>query len=773
MTQRQGLFGGLAVLSCGTVVLQIALTRLYSALFGHHLAFLAISLSLFGVGLGGVLLYVFPGLCRPPALFARLSYLSGLASAATVGALLSLLHVKPIEKLDASSLLSLAVLYLSSSLPFVLAGIAVAGAIRHAARDISRLYLVDLAGAAIGGLGAIAALRAGALRACLIVAIIEAMAALLFWAGSRGPSPEGTPRERRANGGVIATFVLATCVLLAGDVGAPWLKLPALRWISVEKVEFQAWNEMALITVDKASGGMAWMRMDGSAATAILDPKTTPPLHPDEMAYILHKEKGPVLVIGAGGGRDIRSALKYGQKEIYAAEINPIIVNDVMKGHYKTWTGDLFGKPEVHVTVADGRSYVRASERKFRNVVISLVDTSAAASVGALALTENSLYTVEAFRDYLDHLTPEGTLIVNRWDGEFDRLLALGVAGLGQVGVTNPKAHMFACGAARSTALLIKRTPLAQDEIATLRRHCKKNKFAEAFAPDEARTELRRRLVSGVSAANADPDHATDLSPPTDDRPFFFYTVPTRRLLAVLGDLPALQADNQALLTLLGLLVVSVTLALIFLLGPLVLRRAAEGGGAVRGPRARPLLFFFCLGGGFVFVEVALVQHFVMFLGHPVYALSTVLLALLLWAGIGSLLTARVRAVEAAASAGVRAQLLVASLALYAVILGPVLDQLVGLPFGARLGVTLGMLAPLGLLMGAQAPLGVKLIDARSPELIPWCWGINGVASVVATAVGTLLAMHLGFSALLLTGGLCYLVAAAAVPRAVEAAPQV
>ncbi len=766
MTQRQGLLGGLAVLSCGTVVLQITLTRLYSALFGHHLAFLAISLSLFGVGLGGVLLYVFPALCRPPALLARLAYLAGLCSAATVAALLILLHVKPMEKLDASALSGLAVLYLSSSLPFVLAGIAVTAAVRHAARDISRVYLVDLAGAAVGGLGAIAALRAGALRACLIVAIIEAVAALCFYAGARSTGPEGTPRQQRASGGVVATFILAASVLLAGDIGAPWLKLPPLRWVAVEKVEFQAWNELSLITVEKASGGMAWMRMDGSATTAILDPKTTPPLHPDEMAYILHKEKGPVLVIGAGGGRDIRSALKYGQKEIYAAEVNPLIVNNVMKDRYKTWSGDLFGKPEVHVTVADGRSYVRASERRYRNLVISLVDTSAAAPVGALALSENSLYTVEAFRDYLDHLEPEGTIIVNRWDAELDRLIALSVAGLARVGVTDPKAHLFACGAARSTALLIKRTPLAPDEIATLRRHCKKNKFAEAFAPDEPRTELRRRLVTGVDPRRADPDHLTDLRAPTDDRPFFFYTVPTARFLDVARDLKGMQADNPGLLVLLGLLGVSLVLSLVFLIGPLALRRAAEGSGSPPGPRARPLLFFFCLGGGFIFVEVALVQHFVMFLGHPVYALSTVLVALLLWAGIGSLLTARVRVVEAAVSAGQRAQLLVAVLALYAVILGPVLDQTVGLPFGARLAVTLGLLAPLGLLMGAQAPLGVKLLDARSPELIAWCWGVNGVASVVATAVGTLLALQFGFSAVFLTAGLCYLVASVAVPSA-------
>jgi SAM-dependent methyltransferase len=769
MRQRHGLFFGIAVLSCGTVVLQIALTRLYSALFGHHLAFLAISLSLFGVGLGGVLLYVFPRLASPSTLLARLSYLAGLASAGTLVALLFILHAKPIETFDAASLGRLAVLYLISSVPFVVVGIAVAAAIRHVARDMSRLYLIDLVGAAAGGLVAIAALRAGAPRACLVVGILDAIAAIAFYLAAPRPTaePSDPDHERRAHGGVVATTALAAVVLLAGDLGAPWLKLPNLRWVPMDKVEFQAWNEMALITVDKPQAGMAKMRMDGSAETAILDPKTTPPLHPDEMAYVLHKDQGPVLVIGSGGGRDLRAALKYGQTDIYAAEINPIIVEGVMRGRYKAFSGDLYDKPEVHVTVADGRSYVRRAPIKFRSIVISLVDTWAAASVGALALTENSLYTVEAVRDYIEHLTPSGTLLINRWDNEFERLLALGVAGLRAAGADAPERHLYACGAARTTSLLVKRAPFTLEEIEQLRTHCKLNRFVEAFAPDQPKSELRRRIAAFADIDVAAPDPLTDLRAPTDDRPFFFYTIPPRRLLKVVTDLKGLQTDHQGLLTLIGLLVVSVVIAAVFILGPLGLKRrpAAALASAKPAPRLRPLFFFWCLGVGFVLVEVALVQHFVMFLGHPVYALSTVLVALLLWAGIGSLLTARVDASLAELSAGRRAQLLVAALSVYAAALGPLLENLVSLPFAARLALTLVMLAPLGVLMGSQAPLGVKLLAVRSPELIPWCWGLNGVASVVATASGALLALHLGFSALLLAGGASYLLAAVAVPR--------
>lgn len=760
-SQRQCLFAGVAILSFATVVLQITLTRLYSALFGNSMAFLAISLSLFGIGLGGVVLSVAPGLASPPRLFARLAYLSGAASLTTVVSSIYVLRAKPVTALDVDNLGRLVALYAVSALPFALVGVVIAAALRHAARDVSKLYLTDLVGAALGGIGAIVALRFGAPRATLVVGVMMAVGGVAFGLAGRAREQTYEGRAHRPLLAVTAVFLCGTLSMLAGDIGAQWLKLPPLKY--APKIEFERWNEMALVTVDKPEKGMAWMRMDGSAATAILDPKTTPPLHPDEMPYVLHKEQGPVLVIGSGGGRDIRAALKAGQKDIHAAEINPLIVEEVMRGKYKKFSGELYDKPEVQVAIADGRSYVRRSPIQFRNIVLSLVDTWSAASVGALALTENSLYTVEAFEDFLGRLEPEGTLLVNRWDAELDRLLALAAAGLRGVGVEHPGDHMFACGKERSTALLVKRTPLTKDEIRTLRKHCKKNKFTEAFAPDRPVDGIRRRLVT-MPVREAAPDSETDLAPPTDDRPFFFYTVPARGLWAALREPSKLAEQNQGLLSLVGLFVASLAVAAVSMLVPLLAigRRGLAGVGA-----GRALLFFWCIGVGFVVVEVSLVQHLVMFLGHPVYALSAVLVVLLMATGIGSLLTDRVALADASRTAARRAELLVALLAVQAVALGPLLRVAVGLPFAARLLITVALVAPLGLLMGAQAPLAIKVISERAPRLIPWCWGVNGLASVVATAAGTLLALHAGFSALLLAGGLAYLGAVVSRPRLV------
>lgn len=779
LSPRAGLFGGVALLSAAVVLLQIVLTRLFSALFGHHLAFLAVSLSLFGVGVGGALLHAVPALARPPGLLARLSTLACLTSGAAIATILFLVRQKPIAALGPGDLGRLALLYAVCAAPFTLAGVALAGAIQHAARDMSRLYLADLAAAAAGGAGAMLALRLGAPRAVLVVALLCALAGLWFAWPMRLPAGGGgrSPVSRRLPGarppfGLVATMLLGTSVLLAGDLGSPWLKLGDVREVRMDRVEFQKWSLLSFVTVDRPTAGMAWLRMDGSAATAILDAKTNAPLHPDEMGYVLHRSEGPVLVIGAGGGRDVRAALKAGQKKIDAVEINPVIVDDVMRDAYKDFSGDLYGKPEVSVTVADGRSFVRAAKERYRSIVLSLVDTWAASSVGALALSENSLYTVEAFRDYLEHLTPGGTLTVNRWDNEVPRLLGLAAAGLRAAGASDPKAHLFACSHDRTTAVLVKREPYTHDEIQKLRRHCKQHRFREVVAPDVTRGDLGEQLVAS-RAGFIDPATGADLRAPTDDRPFFFHTVPASGAMKLLARPKEMAQQHQGLAMLAGLFAVSAALTAVFVLVPVTFGRlrarlrAAErkAAPAQREPRARPLAFFLSIGAGFVLVEMGVMQQLTLFLGHPIYAVTTALVVLLLVAGIGSLSTARVALARAPELAASRAHFLVGLLALYAVALGPVLGRAILLPFEVRVAFTVALLVPPGALMGSLAPLGVKLVGARSPGILPWCWGLNGLASVMGTSLGTFLAMSFGFSATLLAAGAAYLIAAMTAPR--------
>ncbi|WP_437694006.1 hypothetical protein [Sorangium sp. So ce176] len=769
--QRSGLFSGVAALACATVLLEIALTRIHGALFGQPHAFVTLALSLVGAGLGGALLYVAPSLVRPPALFARMAALSALASGATLAAIILLAQRGPAP----GSLPWLALVYAACTVPFALAGLALAAAIRHAAAEMPRLYLLDLVGGSLGGLAAAAALRAGAPRAALAAAIFFAVAGVFFFLGSRR---EG---EQRAPGGLVATFVLGSAVLLAGDVGAPWLRLAGLRRTTPDRTEIEAWSERSLITVDRPRAGAAMLRIDGVAASPILDAKATPPPQPEDIAYALHRDQGPTLVVGAGGGREVRAALKAGQKDVVAVESDRGVV-ELMRGKYAEFSGRLYDRPEVHLALGDARSFARRTPLLFRNIVIPSPETAEAAATGALALSESRLATVEGIGDFLARLLPEGTLVVSRPEGDLDRLLALTAAALRRAGAAEPKDHLFACSAAQRTALLARRAPLARADIDALRRHCRRHKLAEAFAPDRPQTPIRARLAAAADARAAAPDATSDLTPPTDDRPFFSYAVPPRRLPAVLVDWRALRAEHTGLLALSALLAVASVLSALTALLPRLAARAGRvlrrGAAAAPGadaaapppPRARALAFFAAIGAGFALVELAVFRHALLLLDLPSHELPAALVILLVSAGLGGLLTARVAPSAAAGTTARVAEALAAAAALGAVGLVPLARWSLGLGSFPRALLAVVLLAAFGLLAGSLVPLGVKLVAAASPALLPLCWALSASAGAAAMALGALCAMNLGYSALLLGAGLTYLLAAATVPPAAAGA---
>ncbi|XXX82680.1 hypothetical protein WMF30_28395 [Sorangium sp. So ce134] len=798
VSQRSGLFSGVAALACATVLLEISLTRICAALFGEPHAFVALALPLLGAGAGGALLYLAPSLVRPPALFARMAALSSLASGATLAAIILLAHRGAAAAAAPGSLPWLALLYAACTVPFALAGLALAAAIRHVASEMPRLYLLDLVGGALGGLAAAAAIRAGAPRAALAAAIFFAVAGVFFYLGSRGQG------EQRAHGGLVATFVLGGFVLLAGDLGAPWLRLAGLRRPAPDRTELEVWSERSLITVDKPRAGAAMMRIGSAAQSPIVDAKTPPQAQPEDMAYALHKDQGPALVVGAGGGRDVRAALKAGQKDVYAVEADRGVV-EVMRGRYAAYSGNLFDKPEVRLVVGDGRSFARRTPLLFRNIVIPSPETAEASSTGALALVESRLHTIEGVGDFLARLAPEGTLVLSRADVDFDRLLSLAAAALRRAGAAEPKDHLFACSSAQRTALLARRAPLAREDVEALRRHCRRHKFSEAFAPDRPQTPIRELIVA--SAGGRAPEAAVDLAPPTDDRPFFSYAVPARRLPAVLGHFGALRAEQTGLFALVALLAAGAGL---FALAALLPALAARAGRLRRGaaapapapapapglapdpgpgeapapldpapapldpapapPRARSLFFFAAIGAGFALVELAVFRHGLLLLDLPAHELPAVLVILLVSAGVGGLLTARVAPDAAPWTSARVAEALVVAAALAAAGLVPLARWSLGLAAFPRALLAVALLVPFGLLAGSLAPLGVKLVASVAPALLPWCWSLGALAGATAMALGALCAMILGYSALLLGASLAYLLAAATVPPAAAGA---
>src|SRR5262245_20281748 len=356
---------------------------------------------------------------------------------------------------------------------------------------------------------------------------------------------------------------------------------------------------------------------------------------------------GESLVIGPGGGRDVWSALVFGARRVVGVEINSIIVNDVMRDRFSGRSGRLYDRPDVEIHVDDGRNFIARSRERYDVIQASLVDTWAATSAGAFSLTENNLYTVEAFVEYLQHLRPGGVLAFSRWTQEGVRVLSLARTAAERMGWTVSD-RFFAVerraiprGEPGVTTYMLRTTPFTPDENRRLREAAHDLGFRIIYAPplDGQPAEGDPQYVTLATTADADAiyrRHETDISPVVDDRPFFFQGVKPSSVPKAFRD-AALTDSRDGISLLVRLLYVSIALVLAFIVVPLVFR----GGAPTRELPLGWLAYFSCLGVGFMLIEIGLMQRIVLFLGHPVYALTVVLFTLLIGGAIGSRVSRR------------------------------------------------------------------------------------------------------------------------------------
>ena len=562
-----------------------------------------------------------------------------------------------------------------------------------------------------------------------------------------------------------------------------------------DRILFSKWNSFSRVAVyDRAHGDWSlsprfhgvrgealFMDIDSAASTPILKGTGNPGdaaylrYELTALAYHLVERSGgfTALVIGPGGGRDLLSALVFGARHVDGVEINPIIARDVMLDRFRAYSGGVYANPNVAIHIDDGRSFVRRSTEQYDVIQASLVDTWAATAAGAYTLTENSLYTTEAFGEYLDHLSDNGLLTITRWVFDGLRLVSLAQDACAARGL-DPSQHLAIVQLDRVATFLLKKSPFTATDTARLEQLADELGFRVLYAPgtrpgplseDPADTRPPgtspadyRRLVMAPDRDAFLAAYPLDVSPTTDDRPFFFHTTRVRDQFDVAFGRSMLFGNGlSALLTLLG---ISVLLVALFIVGPLVL-----GGDRPAAGWGRWLVYFGALGAGFMLLEVALLQRFVLLLGHPVYSLTVTLFSLLLGTGLGSLISRRVAAGRVKGAA-LRALAGVFALALVsAVALSPLIDLAMPWPLLFRIATAAALLIPVGVLLGIPLPAGMRLVAATRPDLIPWSWGINGALSVVGATVAVFLAMNWGFSVTLSTAALAYGLASAAMFR--------
>ena len=471
------------------------------------------------------------------------------------------------------------------------------------------------------------------------------------------------------------------------------------------------------------------------------------------------------MIIEPRGGLDVSTALHLGAKTITVVESNPLVVQ-LLRERYATFMGQLYRDPRVRIRVESGRSYVRSSRERFDIIHISLSDTYRPITSGAFSLSENYLYTTEAFVDYLNHLAPQGVLMVSRWlqdpPSEELRLVGLAIEGLDRLGVSEPWQYLVAIRSWSTMLLLVKREPFAASEIDEVIRFCERLNFDTAYYPGISPQQANRynllerpvyyESISGLLKTTDRTrfyrNYPYDISPVTDDRPFFFHFFRWRQIPAILRSYGKVWQPfgGTGYLVLIVLLLLALIASLVLILLPLALRQRRERG------RGRFLLYFTLLGIGYFFVELPLMQRFILYLGQPTYAFAVVLFALLLYSGIGSYLSSRL------SSRFMLATLFVLIL-LYPSLLKILFTQTLGMTIGVRMIVAISSLGPLGLLMGMPFPQGIRRVSQISPRLVPWAWAVNGCASVISSILSIMLSLSFGFSRVLVAASIAYVMA--------------
>ncbi|HTN94696.1 MAG TPA: hypothetical protein VMJ33_08955 [Gallionella sp.] len=781
---------GLSLVALTTLSIQIAITRLMSLVTWYHLAFFSITLCMLGMTAGAVRVYIKP---IPELNSIALECLGfGLTAAISVLVICNVPLQLFNEDFTFSPYFIGATILLMA--PFYFSGAIVAQILSQPELPAGRLYGSDLFGASFGCIVVLVAMTVIDVPSLmLMLGGVAALAGVVF-----------DPHSKliKLVGGVL---VLAAVVNAA--MPEPWLharfskggRLPRASIVDVSK-----WNSFSHVLILKPTERMpfywgkspnaidtgkiesSWMAIDGLAGTPMFRYSSN-----GDVAFLKYdvtnvaqflRPFGHSAVIGVGGGRDVQSALLFGHEKVTAVEVNPIIVN-AHKTRYASFAG-IAGNPAVNLVIDDGRSYMARSNERFALLQMSMVDTWAATGAGAFSLSENGLYTVEGWKIFLKRLDDTGILTVSRWHnpsnlGETARLVSVAMMSLFESGVADPAAHLAMVTSGKISTLIACKSPLSEQDVATLRQVVDDYNYTMAFAPGiESSNPILRNMLSTRNSGElvrfaGTVDLPYNILPSTDDSPFFFNMLKAGSVFDGMsavrqsGSLRntvggVLSGNLLAEFTLIALIAISVFLALLTAIVPLlVAKRTAELKQAGFLPSA---LLFSMIGLGFMFVEIGMMERLSTFLGYPIYALAILLFAIILSTGIGSFVSDRlslqtIRKVVAC---------IIPMLIALPYMLASIIQAMESSGLAARIAVSILFIVPFGLVMGMFFPTGLKLTRKMGFTDTAWFWALNGVFGTVASGVAVYISIHFGISTTIYCAAVCYVIAVAAMSKMSE-----
>ena len=766
---------GIFLLSFSVLAFEISITRILSVVLHYHLAFMVISLAMLGLGIGGICIYFSNKLKERADFFISLFNLFFAIS--IILALVLTLSLPFKTSVSIKTFFDLWFLYFLFALPFFFAGLSLSLIYFQLSKKIGKAYFFDLIGAGIGALLIVPLLYI--LDAPTLIILIAFLAALssFFFGLNCGTRSKITS--------VILTIFLLFLVFF--NINHQIIKVSYVKGEKETNVLYQKWSPVGRVVVSpmKENTIHAWglsqnykpekypeqlqIMIDGAAGTNL--EKITDNLEKDlehlkyditSLAYYI-APKSRFLSIGFGGGREIVAALLFGFKEIEGVEINPVM-KEIICQRFKDYSGKICEMENIRLVTAEGRSYLSQSPLNYSLIQLSLTDSWAATVAGAYTLSENSLYTKEAFLEYFKHLEKDGILTISRF--VFDppqqtlRALSLCRAALQELGIKNFeknimifKTPVFYNKDLFVSNLMCKKSAFTNEEIEKAEKIAEEMAFDIIYTPQNQKDNYFTKFILEKDEKQFFENYPFRIEPPTDNEGFFFHMLKLRDFWRVFQfkNIEGGQLHNYySVFILMAILIIASVFSFSFIFLPLIFR---ETKFLIPKKEAlRYILYFAFLGLGFMLIEISLIQRFSIFFGHPIYSISIALFSILLFSGIGSFLTTKLN--------------IKISKIIFALIFIGVFFLTISFSFFKIQGslilksfLSILFLAPLSLFMGMPFPSGINLLDKRDRQLIPWVFGINGMTSTIGSVLALIFYINSGFRITFLAALVFYLFA--------------
>lgn len=778
---RFNIYLGTFFIAFSTLALEITLSRLLSVITWYHLAFFAVSTAMLGMTAGATTVYLKPVWFTDDKLNANLAKACLGYSVSVPVSLLLMCVVQLSVGFSIMKFLELLIITFACALPFYFSGIAVTLVLTKFNLPIGKLYASDLLGASLGCLFVLRGLEYfDAPSLIILCGAIVILSVFLF-----------AYKTQNFHLRKLSVFIL---ILLLFGASINLFTKNGIRLVFVKgkyedpsDIVYEKWNSFSRVVVhgeaiqnpnwksspvtpDDSLRLLHWMIIDGEAGTILLKNKKPEDLSIlkydiTNIAYYLKEGSESACIVGIGGGKDIQSALLFGVKNIIGIDVNPIFV-DLQQNKFREET-NIAGLPNVKLVVDEARSYLSRSDQKFSLIQMSLLDTWASTGAGAFSLTENSLYTLEAWKIIIDHLDQQGIFTVSRWynpnnPGETGRMVSLAVSSLLHEGVQDPSRHIAMMSIREIATLIVSKDPFKENDIITIKNISRNLQFDAVIIPGELPiNNALRKIVAAKSdkeLANVIKDQPLNFSPPTDNSPYFFNMLRLTHLEEALNsEHGVLRGNLTASITLMVLIFSLLILSVITIIIPLIY--------SSKTPKVninnRKLFwigaaYFSLIGAGFMLIEIGLIQRLSVFLGHPVYALGILLFTIMLSAGTGSFFS------EYLPVASPPWKYVLPCLTAIMIIsikffLDVVISNMTASSELNKIFVSIIVIFPLGFIIGIFFPMGMKLVKSGSDSLTPWFWALNGIFGVLFSALAVFFSIYSGISTNFYIASVCYL----------------